>query len=99
MEIRIDLYLKGFNRECICFDPPIGKDDFILTKRIQISKLISNQEYINKETLERKIKGYDFTMPYVLEIENKFILMDGNHTVIAKKIRGQKYIYCLYLKK
>lgn len=99
MEIRTDLYLKGFNQKDMCFNPPIGRDDFVTRKRIEINKLISNQEYIDKDTLEHKIKGYSFTMPHVLEFKNELILMDGNHTVIAKLLRGQKDIYCLYLKR
>ena len=90
-------YLKGINKDFNFLN--IGKHSFVSIKKIEINQLIANQEYIDKDVLKIKIKGKQLTIPYVLNYNNKLILIDGHHTVIAKKINGQKFIMCKFLKR
>lgn len=66
-----------------------GKEDYHKIGYIKIDDVIPNQVELDIECLQRKIKGKGLSFPHVLLYNGKTILMDGHHTVIAKKINGQ----------
>lgn len=70
----------------------IGKGLFTHIKRVKIDDLAPRQTHISGGTLNRKMSGKDLTTPYVVITDKGNILIDGHHTVIAKKLKGQKYI-------
>lgn len=77
--------------------PLFGKQDFSKFKIVDISDLHANQKNIDLACLERKLKGKGLSVPYIVEYKEKLILIDGHHTVIAKKLNGQKRIKALFL--
>ncbi len=77
-----------------------GKGRFADFKRIEITSLHPRQTHVSGGTLNYKMAGNGFTVPYVVISDQGNILIDGHHTVIVKKLKGQKYIYayCYTLK-
>lgn len=73
----------------------VGKGRFTARKRILISSLHPRQTFIDDDCLADKIKGKYHTCPFVVITKDKNILIDGHHTVAAKKINGKKYIMAL----
>lgn len=88
-------FLKSDHNENI---PAVGKKDFTQTKFIYISDLYANQELIDSKVLNYKLLGKNLSQLFVIEFNNKKILIDGHHTVIAKKLNGNKRVKCKYLK-
>ncbi|QQV91505.1 hypothetical protein M1M25_gp007 [Tenacibaculum phage Gundel_1] len=82
-EVNTDFNFKSF-----------GPNDFIKKEFIKIEDLTPNQEHIELNTLTEKIKGKNLTVPHVLLYNDKKILIDGHHTVIAKLLKGQSKILC-----
>lgn len=78
----------------------VGKGRFTITKRIKIADLQPRQTEVSGGTLNYKMTGKGLTMAYVVITATGNILIDGHHTVIVKKLKGQKYIYakCYVLK-
>lgn len=70
----------------------ITKGMFTKYKRVKIESLFPRQTYVEGETLNLKLSGKYFTVPCVAISPSGNILIDGHHTVIAKKLRGQKYV-------
>lgn len=87
-------YPHNFHNEM----PSFGKSDFSIFKIILISELWTNQPEVNDEVVRVKMKGKNLTTPYVIELKGKLILIDGHHTVIAKKLNGQTKIKAMFLK-
>lgn len=71
----------------------VGKGRFTLKKRLAISSLHPRQSHLDDNCLSDKVKGKYHTNAYVVLTSTKNILIDGHHTVIAKKMKGQIYIY------
>lgn len=88
-------FLKWYHSEIL---PSFGKDDFLINKVVKINSLYANQPLIELEALNRKLKGKNLSICYVVEYNNKQILIDGHHTVIAKKIKGNTKVKVKYLK-
>lgn len=78
--------------------PCIGKSDFSVFKTVNICDLWANQSDVNYFDVKIKMKGKNITTPYVISLKDKLILIDGHHTVIAKKINGQKKVKAMFLK-
>jgi len=75
----------------------VNRNDFNIKKRIKISDIKPMQERVDMKIVSNKQKGsHKYSIVYVVEHNNNKILIDGHHTVIAKLLNGQKYIYCLY---
>lgn len=70
----------------------VGKGRFTAIRRISIASLYPRQTQIDDNCLADKIKGKYHTRAFVVVTRDKNILIDGHHTVAAKKIKGQKYI-------
>lgn len=73
----------------------ISKGLFKVRKRIKIADLSPRQTHVSGGTLNYKMKGKGFTVPYVVIKNNHFILIDGHHTVIVKQAKGQTYVFAL----
>lgn len=73
----------------------ITRGNFTKVKKVDISELEPRQTTVNGGTLNIKIKGKHWTQPCVVITPNAKILIDGHHTVIAKKMRGQKLVNAL----
>lgn len=71
----------------------LSKENFVGIKRIAISDLQPRQCDVSGEALNRKMKGLNHTTAFVVIAGNDKILIDGHHTVIVKKLKGQKFIY------
>jgi len=78
--------------------PSFGKADFKGRKTITISDLFTNQPTVQNSVIEAKRKGKNLTTPYVIELKGKLILIDGHHTIVAKKLNGQRKIVAMFLK-
>lgn len=70
----------------------VGKGRFTITKRITISSLHPRQSMIDDNCLAVKLKSALWTKAFVVITKGKNILIDGHHTVAAKKMKGYKYI-------
>lgn len=70
----------------------ITRGMFTQYKRVEINTLMPRQEWVNGGTLNFKMKGKGFTVPCVVITHKGNILIDGHHTTIVKKLKGQKYI-------
>ncbi|MCT3788470.1 hypothetical protein HZQ67_13935 [Elizabethkingia anophelis] len=77
--------------------PLVGRSQFTKTKLVEISTMYANQEEIDDEALSRKLCGKNLSTIYVLEYRGKNIILDGHHTVIAKKLKGSKKVKVKYL--
>jgi len=73
----------------------IGKADFTIYRRILISSLHPRQTELDENTLAIKVSGKNHTQAYVVCTPFKNILIDGHHTVAAKKIKGRLYVMAL----
>jgi hypothetical protein len=73
----------------------VGRGNFTIVKKVTISELEPRQTLVNGGTLNLKMKGKHWTQPCVVVTPNSKILIDGHHTVIAKKLRGQKQVNAL----
>lgn len=73
----------------------LRKEDFKDKKRVKIDDLTPNQYFVNSESIQLKRRGKNLTTPFVGLYKGVYILFDGHHTVIAKKLNGQKYITAL----
>lgn len=76
----------------------INRNHFVKRKRVKINQLHPNQPEVDPEVILVKRKGRQLTIPVVLQYGTMFILLDGHHTVSAKKMNGQSYVYAKYLK-
>ena len=74
----------------------IGKGDFKEEKLLIINELIPNQVYVDLDVVKIKMKGKQLTMPYVIKRLGELFLIDGHHTVIAKKLKGQIKVRAKY---
>ena len=70
----------------------VGKGRFTVKRRIPIASIHPRQTMIDDLCLADKVKGKYHTEAFVVITKDKNILIDGHHTVAAKKINGQKYI-------
>lgn len=86
--------VKKLNLDLFTLTHNISKSDFKEVKRVKISTLHPNQLDVDGLTLNWKISGKGYTTPFVLITDYGNILIDGHHTVIAKSILGNRYIYC-----
>ncbi len=77
--------------------PSMGKNDFNRVKLVSIDALWANQHEVDDTIIANKRKGIGFTMPYVVSYMGKLILMDGHHTVIAKRLNGRVKVYAFFL--
>ena len=77
--------------------PNFGESDFSAFKMVLISDLWANQEEVQPEVIDVKRRGKNLTIPYVVNLKGKLILIDGHHTTIAKKLNGQKKIKAMFL--
>lgn len=60
--------------------------------KIEISKLQTLQPFVLKTGIVN-YKSWDGSeSPFVVELEGKFYLMDGNHRVAKAKLDGKKYV-------
>lgn len=72
----------------------INRDLFTTRKRFLIAELHPRQPECWGGTINYKLKGINLTKTIVCITPLKQnVIMDGHHTTIAKKIKGQKYIY------
>lgn len=70
----------------------IGKGRFTRTERIVIADLSPRQSLVEIDVLRAKMKGIGLTKPYVVIGKGFKVLIDGHHTVIAKKLNGQQFV-------
>jgi len=89
-----EAFLKYNHGEII---PPLNPGQFDKAKMVKIGDLWANQSLIDNKTLTLKMKGKNLSVCYVLSVNNKFILIDGHHTVIAKKLNGQQKVKVMFL--
>lgn len=96
---------KGENIETtVFFNRPVcnpdlgalGRGMFTQKKRFKIDELSPRQIYVCEETINYKMKGRWLTTPCIVVSKKETVLIDGHHTVIAKMLNGQKYVYALY---
>ncbi len=92
--MKTSIHLKTHNLTL----PLFGKNDFKEFKTVTICDLHANQENLDVDCLNLKIKGKNLSIPYVVKFFDKLILIDGHHTVVSKKINGQKKVKVLFLK-
>lgn len=92
IEMQTTDFLLPLNEEYIS----ISRQHFSLNKFIEIDSLHPNQLIIDEECLKRKIKGENLSTVYVVRLNGRNILLDGHHTVIAKKIKGLKKVKCKF---
>lgn len=79
--------------------PAFRKSDFKEFKTISISKNIyTNQPTVQNSVIQTKRKGKNLTLPYVVEFKGDLLLVDGHHTIVAKKLNGQKKVRAMFLK-
>ena len=90
-------YLKGPHNEDLFDGKSFGMVDFNKNIIVKISDLYANQMALDPEALALKRKGKHLTMPMVVRKNNKLILIDGHHTVIAKKLNGSEKVKAKYL--
>lgn len=73
----------------------ISKGLFTSSKRLKIADLTARQTEVDGGTLNLKLKSCKYhTMPYVVLFNGANILIDGHHTVIAKKLKNQTFVKC-----
>lgn len=91
-------YLRPYHNEDLFADgnPEVRKDKFNGRKIVNIADLYPNQAEIDVDLVNNKQKGKLLKTPYVLKYNNKLILMDGHHTVIAKKLNGVTKVKVLF---
>lgn len=77
--------------------PIFGKNDFKSFRFVSISDLFANQEFIDSKVLNIKLSGKNMSVCYVVEFNEKKILIDGHHTVIAKKLNGLRKVKAMFL--
>lgn len=77
--------------------PLFSKASFFRTKMVSIEGLYANQEFIDSKVLSDKIGGKNLSICYTVKINGKIILIDGHHTVIAKKLNGNKKFRSMFL--
>ncbi len=77
--------------------PVLGKLDFKNIKVIDISVLLPNQSNVDYDVIEHKRKGKNLSKVYVVRKLDKYYIIDGHHTVIAKKLNGQKKVKTFFL--
>lgn len=70
-----------------------GKGRFTEVKRVKIEDLHPRQQTVCGGTLNYKMKGKGLTTAYVVIHKDGNILIDGHHSVIVKKLKGQKFVY------
>ena len=94
--------LENINTELLMGNPvnkmdlgDLGKGRFTVKKRLKIDELQPRQNQVSGGTLNYKLTGKGFTVPYVAVTESGNILIDGHHTVIAKKLKGQRFVFAL----
>ena len=85
-------YLKNVNQD-FSFNT-FGSGDYNKKGFVKIEDITPNQETLDEKCLKMKIKGKNLSLPHVLQYKGKNILIDGHHTVIAKKINGIKKVFC-----
>lgn len=78
----------GHNEEL----PPLNPKEFSFTVFVRINDIWANQPSIDSECLKHKIKGKNLSICYVAKKNGKHILIDGHHTVIAKKLNGRQKV-------
>lgn len=90
-------YLKGPHNEDLFDGKGFSWSDFKKNKIVKISDLYANQIALDPAALALKRKGKNLTTPMVVRKNNKLILIDGHHTVIAKKLNGSENVKVKYL--
>lgn len=86
-------YLKQHNEDL----PVFGKSDFKNTKLVKVKNLYANQPVIDPSVLAYKLKGQKLSQIYIVNYNQKDIVIDGHHTVVAKIINGQSKVKANYL--
>lgn len=77
--------------------PGLNKREFTSDMLVSIDDLWANQPTLDEETLNIKLKGKKLSACYVVGFNGKKILIDGHHTVIAKKLNGQNKLWVKFL--
>jgi len=86
-------YLKQHTEDL----PVFGKEGFIKTKLVKVKNLYANQPHIDPQALALKLKGKNLTQIYIVNYNQKDIVIDGHHTTVAKIMNGQERVKALYL--
>ena len=87
-----ELFLKSNHGEDL---PAMNKSQFKEVRLIGTKELFANQKEIDSDVLNEKLKGKNHSICYVAISNEKNILIDGHHTVIAKILNGNSKVKCV----
>jgi len=75
----------------------VNKSSFSLVRMVNISDLWPNQREVDTDVIDIKVKNKNLSPIYVIQTDGKQFIVDGHHTVIAKKLQGKKRIKVNFL--
>lgn len=94
MNLLTSFFFKQYSES---HDFKIGKSDFTRKKVIETSDLVATQVHLDGKTIADKLNNKNLSDIYVVEHDNVLYVIDGHHTVAAKKLKGKEKVKVYFL--